>query len=244
VALLNFRDVASTPGTDPLAPGRLFRSAQPFHLTAAEVGEVRDAGIRTVVDLRGADERVAPDWDPLTAADPDIEILRVPLSEQVMAAGANLPGAGLLWRGEITVGDFLGAFYRAVVDHAEGGLARIVTAVADGGPVLLHCAAGKDRTGTSVALLLDLLGVSQEAIVADYLRTNEASDAILAQLAGSVPEAERVDPVTMPPGLHTAPETAVRQLLEYLDRVGGAREVLGRGSDQATLDRAVAALSA
>jgi protein-tyrosine phosphatase len=243
VALLNFRDVATTPGTDPLRPGRLFRSAQPFHLTVDEAEMIRDAGIRTVVDLRGVEEQVPPDWDPLLEVDPTIVVIRVPLSEQVMAAGPNLPGAKLLWSGEIAVGDFLGAFYRAVVDHADLGLARISTAVADGGPVLLHCAAGKDRTGTSVALLLALLGVSEEAIVADYLRTNEVADGILAQLSSGVPDAERVDPRTMPPDLHTAPEPAIRQLLEYLERVGGAREVLARGSDQDTLDRVVSALS-
>ncbi|MFD8596143.1 tyrosine-protein phosphatase [Kitasatospora sp. NPDC059646] len=61
-------------------------------------------------------------------------------------------------------------------------------AEADGGPVLFHCTAGKDRTGWTAALLLTALGVPREAVVADYLLTNERAAARIA----------RVDPLLRP----------------------------------------------
>jgi protein-tyrosine phosphatase len=54
-----------------------------------------------------------------------------------------------------------------------------------GGAVLVHCAAGKDRTGVVVALALDAAGVDRDTIVADYLASGERIDAILARLVSS-----------------------------------------------------------
>ncbi|MTD16160.1 hypothetical protein GIS00_19660 [Nakamurella sp. YIM 132087] len=241
MALLNFRDVASVPGTTPLTAGRLFRSAQPFHLRPAEVDLVVDSGIRTIIDLRTPGEVVPPDWEPLDGR--GVRVINVPLAQQVMAAGADLPGWGHLFRGEVSVEDYLGGFYVAIAEHAIAGLAEITDAVAAGEPVLLHCAAGKDRTGTAVALLLDLIGVPREAIVSDYLRTNDAADDILAQLSSTSHGAETVDPTVLPPGLHTAPEPAIRRLLAHLDQVGGGRAVLAQGSDAATLGRVAQVLT-
>jgi protein-tyrosine phosphatase len=53
------------------------------------------------------------------------------------------------------------------------------------GAVLVHCAAGKDRTGVVVALALDAAGVDRDTIIADYLATGERIDAIMARLVSS-----------------------------------------------------------
>lgn len=73
----------------------------------------------------------------------------------------------------------LAGLYRLVNEDAAHLLVELVgeIAVADG-PVLVHCAAGKDRTGIGVALVLRLLGVAHEEVIADYLLTDEARDAI------------------------------------------------------------------
>ena len=62
------------------------------------------------------------------------------------------------------------------------GQALKVLADPDSGPTLVHCAAGKDRTGVVVALALSLVGVPREAVVADYLRSAERAPQILARL--------------------------------------------------------------
>src|SRR4051794_22895720 len=84
MALLNFRDVA-TSGDGPLRPGRLFRSAQPYHLDAADLALIRDSGIRTIIDLREPHEQVPPDWAPVEAT--GVRVLRVPVADQILPSG-------------------------------------------------------------------------------------------------------------------------------------------------------------
>jgi protein-tyrosine phosphatase len=123
-------------------------------------------GVCRVVDLR-TDEEVAGE-----AALPGIELLRVP----IRPSGPSDP----LWP-ELT------AAYEAAPDHEHGlrdflsdGLARWPEAYARAvaaigtrseGAVVVHCAAGRDRTGVVCALLLDAAGVERTAIAADYALT-------------------------------------------------------------------------
>ncbi len=79
--------------------------------------------------------------------------------------------------------------YGALLESAGPMLVDVVRSVVDtDGPVLIHCAAGKDRTGISVALLMRLAGVDRATVMADYVRTNDAIEAIderLRQLPGN-----------------------------------------------------------
>ncbi len=243
MALLNFRDVAGS-GDGPLRAGRLFRSAQPFHLDDADLAVVRDAGIATIVDLREPHEQVPPDWAPAEAA--GVRVVRVPVADQILPSADEQapPRVTRLRSSSIAEGhQILADFYLAIIDRAGVRLAELTEAVADGGPVLLHCAAGKDRTGTTVALLLDLIGTDHETIVADFLRTNDAMPDILAQLLGRIPESDRPDPSTIPPGIQDAPEFAIREVLAHITALGGASAVLRRTTDQDTLDRVVETLT-
>lgn len=80
----------------------------------------------------------------------------------------------------------LADLYRHVNNTAAHLLVDLVNEVAGAdGPVLVHCAAGKDRTGIGVALVLRLLGVDQGQVLADYLLTNDAKDAIDQRLGRS-----------------------------------------------------------
>lgn len=84
------------------------------------------------------------------------------------------------------------------------------------GPTLVHCAAGKDRTGIAVAVLLRAAGVTRDAVVADYLRTAENMAAVEARLDHTnVPE----DP-THRQRLMGAPVEAITIVLDELDRAG------------------------
>ncbi|SDO42152.1 protein-tyrosine phosphatase [Nakamurella panacisegetis] len=243
MALLNFRDVA-TSGDSPLKPGRLFRSAQPFHLDGADLALISQAGIRTIIDLREPHEQVPPDWAPVLPS--GVRVVRLPVADQILPSEDEQapPRAARPEPESIPEGHrILAAFYRAIVDRAGVRLSELATVVADGGPVLLHCAAGKDRTGTTVALLLDLIGTDHEVIVADFVRTTDALPAVLAQLTGMVRPENRRDPASIPPGIADAPESAIRALLTHVAQAGGPAAVLGRHADRTVLDRLVATLT-
>jgi protein-tyrosine phosphatase len=241
--LLNFRDVADASPRGPLKPGRLFRSGQPFHLDDEDLERIDAAGVATVIDLREPHEQVPPDWAPAEAL--GVRVLRVPVADQILPSVEEKepPAAPLVQPESVLEGHrILGAFYRAIVDRSGVRLAEVMEAVADGTPVLVHCAAGKDRTGTTVALLLDLIGTPTELIVADFVRTNETLDDIMMQLTGHT-VAQMGARVDMPPGIAEAPEPAIRDMLRHLQAQGGAAAVLRRHTSQAVLDRVVSALT-
>lgn len=137
-------------------PGTVFRSAVPFADDEPAPGMTWPPS--EVIDLRSAGELAA--GHPLAATGSQIH--NVPL------LAALSPEA---WGVET-----LRELYLHVLKDVPDRLAHTVDLVArGGGPTLIHCAAGKDRTGVSVALILRLLGVDREAVTADYLitRSNE-----------------------------------------------------------------------
>jgi protein tyrosine/serine phosphatase len=78
-------------------------------------------------------------------------------------------------------------FYIDYVNHAPSEVARALRTIADprSGAVLVHCAAGKDRTGVICALALSLVGVTRRAVVDDYVRTDERIMAVRERLLGT-----------------------------------------------------------
>ncbi|MFI2608345.1 tyrosine-protein phosphatase [Kitasatospora sp. NPDC018619] len=176
MSLVNFRDPATL--TDPegrwIRPGALFRSAQPFpRADGATVAQLRAHGITTVVDLRGEAESSPEDWAAVEAAGLTVVAARIDPSNDELARAMRT----------MTTAEDLGAFYLLMAESAPQAVAAAVEAAARPGGVLVHCAAGKDRTGLLTALLLELLGVPAEEIVTDYARTNEAIQQIWAGLA-------------------------------------------------------------
>ncbi len=120
-----------------------------------------------VLDLREPDEPIG--GHPL--AGPDTEVVQVPL-----LAGPHVGD----WRVLPSLEElYLGSLTRAGERIAE--VIELLTGVA--GPTLVHCAAGKDRTGVLIAVLLRAAGVSREAVLEDYLRTERNVPALCEQLA-------------------------------------------------------------
>ena len=113
-----------------------------------------------------------------------------------------------------------------------------VELLADGDnlPALVHCTAGKDRTGILVALVLDVLGVPAEDIVADYAETGPAMDRILRRTRASS-YFQDIGLGAAPPWVFAAEPVTMRSFLQVLqDDSGGATSwLLARGTSQATI---------
>ncbi|GGT13018.1 tyrosine-protein phosphatase [Nonomuraea spiralis] len=133
----------------------------------------------------------------------------------------------------------LGDLYAGLLRHRASWFAGVIAEIADGLPALVHCAAGKDRTGMVVALILDLLDVDHEAIVRDYALTAPALPDILLMLGLSGPDG----PAAVPGALLDAPESAMRTFLATLDELGGAETfLLANGLTADRIERLRAAL--
>jgi protein-tyrosine phosphatase len=87
------------------------------------------------------------------------------------------------------------------------------------GAVLVHCAAGKDRTGVVVALALDAVGVDRDAIVRDYLATRQRIDAIMARLLSS--STYRAELEGSDPQQHAPVSGTMERLLQIVDDLHG-----------------------
>lgn len=161
----NLRDLGGLAARDggTLAHGRLLRSGLP-HATDVVPAHI-EWPPSLVVDLRSPVEHGGD--HPLTPLSP--RVVNLPLLHSLA------PG----WFTDSTLADL----YAVVVEDSADLLVRLVQEVASAdGATLVHCAAGKDRTGVGVALVLSLLGVDVAAIEADYLRTAEELEAIDARL--------------------------------------------------------------
>lgn len=239
---VNARDVGGLPLADggELRPGRLLRSDNLQDLSEDDVRTlVDDLGLHTVIDLRTGTEVELEGPGPLAAVDA-VSIEHRSLYPETGGRTDIDAETALPWtleappedQGEtVTVQVYL-AYLRRRPDSVVEALRAI--ARAREGAVLVHCAAGKDRTGVVVALALELAGVERRAIVEDYLATGERIDAIVERLASSdtyAAEMRRHDPRS-----HAPREGTMERVLELLDeRVGGVAAWLsghGFGADE------------
>lgn len=175
-AIDNFRDYGDyTVGEGRVARGRLYRSAHQARATDADLERLAALGIAVVVDLRRPSERRdqpsrrPPDWaGQVIESDHD--------------DGGEAPHLTFLKTADLTETSgraFMTDTYRHLpFEPAHVDLfSRYFRTLAEvEGPVLIHCAAGKDRTGLLAALTHSLLGVSRDDLIADYLLTNIAVD--------------------------------------------------------------------
>ncbi|MCB1388223.1 MAG: tyrosine-protein phosphatase [Rhodobacteraceae bacterium] len=176
---LNFRAVVPVALRDGgLRRGALWRSGAFDGIGAEGLQGLRARRVTTVFDLR-ADIEKARRPSPLLAQ-PGFTVATFPhdfrsgdLVEVMRRPGAVAEDAAAVMM----------AIYRRLLREFRGVYALCLrTVIANETPVAIHCTAGKDRTGIAVALILDLLGASRDDIVADYLRTNAASDLLRAKI--------------------------------------------------------------
>ncbi|MEO0032025.1 MAG: hypothetical protein RIS94_1783 [Pseudomonadota bacterium] len=184
----NFRDYggyAARGGT--LRRDTLWRSGQHGRATAEDLDAVHALGIVTVIDLRGDSERAANPC--LRHEDFAGDVLFAP-GETATVGGRAVHEE---WADRVrSTDEALAAMLRLYAElpfrpALAGSYRLFFRALADReGPSLLHCVAGKDRTGLGAALLHTLLGVHPDDVMADYLLTNTAGnqEARIAALRG------------------------------------------------------------
>ncbi|HEY0213304.1 MAG TPA: tyrosine-protein phosphatase [Paenirhodobacter sp.] len=210
----NLRDLGDLPlaGVGDLTRrGRLLRSDSLHKLDAVGQAYLRDLGLMTVIDLRATSEAIrAP--NPF-AADTRIGYHNISLFEGILPR-ADTP-------------DVLADMYWRALLERTAAFAQVMTVIAQApaGAVLFHCAAGKDRTGMTAAMLLALAGVGEDAIVADYALTAERL-APIRQTLISLAEAEGYTAQAFVPLLACAPETMTATLQALRARFGSVADYL------------------
>jgi protein-tyrosine phosphatase len=188
----NFRDLGGHPTSDGrrVRRGVLFRSGVLSDLTEADLDAVAALELALVVDLRGREEA----GDRPNRLPSGVRTVHVPVGD---VSAAPRVVAARLAAGDV---DGLGAEMllkgnRAFVRELRDGFSQVLRLVMDPAhrPVVLHCTAGKDRAGFASALVLWTLGVSDDVVFDDYLRSNDLladrHDRILRELAPRLADA-------------------------------------------------------
>ncbi len=173
--VINFRDLGGYRGLDGqrVRWQRAYRSAQLDRFTHAGLASARELGVGTVVDLRFDDETNL--YPTMRDAFPNAEFVswRSELSGSQESDGHTVKRS---WRDAVESGDPDAVreamrlnYPMKLYSHQGVYRTLLLRLIGQDTPVLFHCAAGKDRTGVAAALILSLLGVSNEDIIQDYL---------------------------------------------------------------------------
>lgn len=235
---VNVRDVGGMPTGDGsvTAEKRLLRADNLQELSGRDVSRlVEEFGLTRVVDLRSVAEVTAEGPGPLTAV---ASVEHVHHSVMPAEGDRDLSGAETLDRGTVAVvtdvllarrerfasanpDDVVSGHYLGYLEDRPDSVVCALRAIAGTpGAALVHCAAGKDRTGVLVALALLAVGVDRAAVVADYAATAERIDAILDRLRASVTYATGVNQVSTEQ--HTPRASGMERFLGLVDsRHGG-----------------------
>jgi protein-tyrosine phosphatase len=240
---VNVRDLGGLPTDDGrrTAPGALLRSDNLQDLSPADVAKLVDGfGLTTVVDLRSSAEAESEGPGPLDAV-PSVTHLHLSVLPEVGRRTDVVAEALLLRRAQDHdryPDDAMCGHYLGYLEDRPDSVTGAVRAIAEApGAAIVHCAAGKDRTGVVIALALTAVGVPAEAVIADYAATGEKIEAILRRLVRSPTYSD--DLKGSPAEQHMPrPETMKAFLSEVASRYGGAEQWLaGHGLGPADLRR-------
>lgn len=245
----NFRDYGGYAAADgaTVKRGVLWRSGHHHLATAADLERVAALGLSAVIDLRGDSERSAfpcarhPEFPAKVLFEPGETAGLAGAAAHEAAAQGVRTGAesraamvrlnlGMPWRPVLVA--------TMKLYFAELAAAR--------GPILLHCVAGKDRTGLAAWLTHHLLGVHPDDAMADYLLTNVATDlagrlalgaeTVRAKYGPEMDDAAVLALMSVAPEYISAGLDAIRERHGSYDRY--LEEVLGIGAGQAEAMRA------
>lgn len=216
-ACYNVRDLGglATAGGGTSRPGAIVRSDYCARLNAGGWRALVEYGVRTIIDLRSSWETdTEPYAVPPIAAAAGVVRLSLPFVTADRALDDALADPASAGREYAILAEYCAANIAAI-------LRGIITAPPGG--IVIHCQAGKDRTGIIVALLLRLAGVPDAVIMADYVESQERLwpvwEGMLAAATPEQPADERMKPLVYPADFS--------KLLDHLDaRYGGVEGYL------------------
>ena len=228
----NFRDLGGLPlaGGGSTRFGRVYRADRLCTLSDADLVRLETAGIRHVFDLRSqAEADDFPDRLPAGASytrlgmTSDDTFGARTIYERIIGGEVKSYGESEMVEG-----------YVRILENFGPSFARITRQVARGEPVVIHCTAGKDRTGIACMLLLDLVGVAAEHVVADYALSSKRRPSLQydhTEAKSLVPllEDRGLDPVQFAPLWQARPAVMSATLEQLHDRWGGAASYLAAG---------------
>ncbi|RAY11082.1 protein-tyrosine-phosphatase [Actinomadura craniellae] len=230
---VNVRDLGGLTTTDGRTTrhGRVLRSDNLQDLTHTDIRLLRDDfQLKNVIDLRSHAEVDLEGPGPLTQI-PDVTVHHLSLFAEgglYTDVTADTPDVDidrvLPWQARDEKGDghdySINHYLGYLRDRADSILGALRVMARTDGAALVHCAAGKDRTGVVCALALDVAGVRREEIVADYVQTGDRLEAVLARLRSS--DTYRTDLDSRPPDSHRPHAHTMEKFLSTVEeRHGG-----------------------
>lgn len=214
-AVHNFRDLGGYPTGDGrrMAWRKVFRADGLYRLTVADVESLRPLGLRTVIDLRTAEELSERGTFPVEAYPVEFHHFSIIDRTWDMEEARE-------WSQRQS--EFLREKYHLMLEQGGRFVGAALRVIADSrnSPVVFHCAAGKDRTGLVAGLLLSGLGVDDATVAADYGLSQEAGERTRAWALTAAPElAERF--TTMPEVFRAAHPDSIAGVLSDLRETHG-----------------------
>lgn len=232
----NFRDIGGylTSGNSQVKFGKIFRSDNLAKLTKESWDLISQLGIGSIIDLRREDEkRRAPTVVP---SDVPIEVIEIPIDGEILGRTELLVHIFSREVKKVTDDD-MAQMYQDILYKFRDKLQTTVSALLD--PTtpgkIVHCTAGKDRTGLSIALIQMLCGVTDDDVKSDFLLSNSfRTPARIASLSEKL-RSHSVNIEDIAPYLGASPVALRRAMAIVRGDFGGARQYLGFSDAQEAL---------
>jgi protein-tyrosine phosphatase len=198
----NLRDLGGTPVGDgrAVAPGRLYRGASMHRLEADHLEAMAPLGIRTAIDLRSSEEVGRGTFTGSAAPVRHLPVFEVgPTFSEPIEDVAQTLAEAYLW----------------MLSEGSGSIRTAIELLSEPRdlPAVVYCAAGKDRTGVVVAIVLLLLGAERKVVAADYALSDEPAAALRAWHLDNGASPDQLAAA----GIFRAPTEAMDLFLDALD---------------------------
>jgi hypothetical protein len=186
--------------------------------------------IRADAPQEGDEPPLVAGWPPATVL--DLRAVTEKVEAHPLAPVANVRHIDVLAEAELTgaagrenLGGLREMYRMMISPEVAPAVVDVVTQLATAPtPVLVHCSAGKDRTGVAIALALRLVGVPRAAVIADYTETGRHMPGVLARMMGGGASLGDTPLASVPREVLDAPASAIEAVLDAWDAHAGGAE--------------------